>query len=422
MTNEELEQLEASEDSVSVNSHGMDLIHKEGLQIDPASPAEERLEKVKAARNALLEAAKPLLRVLSEMPRQLPEGDAVIHKFREVLDQEVRSFQTLCDKTSLRREHVLTARYCLCTAIDEAASSTSWGENGVWAQSSLAQRFHQDVKGGQKFFLLLGRLSAGPHEHANLLEVMYRILGLGFQGIYNGSTENRRELESLRHRLLTILRGVHEPVAPALSPSWQGAGTGKFKIMRSIPVWISASVLGLVLFSVFAWHKYWLVSGAEALQIEIAKISKITPLVKALRLSDLLKSEISAGLVSVTDSSHESRVVLKGDDVFLPARADVSPKVANLLNRLATEIAKVEASKVVVVGHSDSQPINSPQFPSNEVLSQKRAQSVSDYLSAHGVEKTRLSAVGKGDAAPIEDNQTIQGRARNRRVEILVTP
>ena len=114
MTNEELEQLEASEDSVSVNSHGMDLIHKEGLQIDPASPAEERLEKVKAARNALLEAAKPLLRVLSEMPRQLPEGDAVIHKFREVLDQEVRSFQTLCDKTSLRREHVLTARYCLC--------------------------------------------------------------------------------------------------------------------------------------------------------------------------------------------------------------------------------------------------------------------------------------------------------------------
>lgn len=422
MANEEPQQIEPSEDSFVALGGSTDSNTSSGFQIDPAFPLEERLEQVKAARNPLLEAAKPLLRVLSEMPHQLPDGEGVVSRFRDLLDQEVRSFQSLCDKTSLRREHALTARYCLCTAIDEAASSTPWGENGVWAQSSLAQRFHQDVKGGQKFFLLLGRLSAGPQEHADLLEVMYRILGLGFEGIYNGSPENRRELESLRHRLLTILRGVHEPVAPALSSSWQGAGIGKFKIMRSIPVWISASVLGLVLFSVFAWHKYWLSTGAEALQIEISKIPKITPAVKALRLSDLLKSEISAGRVSVTDTPHESRVVLKGDDVFSPAHADVSPKVADLLNRLATEISKVQASKVVVVGHSDSQPINTPQFPSNEVLSEKRAQSVSNYLSAHGVDKSRLSAVGKGDSSPIEDNETIQGRARNRRVEILVTP
>jgi type VI secretion system protein ImpK len=266
---------------------------------------------LKHARNPLLEASKPLLRVLSEMPAVLPEGDDVVNEFRDVLDQEVKSFQALCDKASMRREHVLTARYCLCTAIDEAASSTQWGQNGVWAESSLAQRFHQDIKGGEKFFLLLGRLSNGPQEHADLLEVMYRILGLGFQGVYSASAESRRELEALRHRILTILRSVHEPVDPALSPRWQGTGEGKFKILRSVPVWVSASVLSLVLFSVFAWHKYWLVNGAEALRVEIEQLSKLTPPLKALHLSELLKEEIATGLVSVTDGANESRVVLK---------------------------------------------------------------------------------------------------------------
>jgi type VI secretion system protein ImpK len=251
---------------------------------------------------------------------------------------------------------------------------------------------------------------------------MYRILGLGFQGIYSASAESRRELESLRHRLLTILRSVQEAVDPALSPRWQGAGVGKFKILRSVPVWVSASVLGLVLFSVFAWHKYWLTHDAETLRIEIEQISKLTPAIKVVRLSDVLRPEITAGLVSVTDGAKDSRVVFKGDEVFQPARADVSDKVFDTLNRLSVELAKLQVSKVVVVGYTDSQPIYTPQFPSNEVLSQKRAQSVVDYLAAQGVDKTRLQAIGKGDSDPVDDNQTAQGRARNRRVEILVTP
>jgi type VI secretion system protein ImpK len=96
--------------------------------------------------------------------------------------------------------------------------------------------------------------------------------------------------------------------------------------------------------------------------------------------------------------------------------------VFDTLNRLSVELAKLQVSKVVVVGYTDSQPIYTPQFPSNEVLSQKRAQSVVDYLAAQGVDKTRLQAIGKGDSDPVDDNQTAQGRARNRRVEILVTP
>ena len=97
------------------------------VHIDPEPDLLARLQRVREARNPLLEAALPLLRVLSEMPEKLPGTDGVVDEFRGVLDREVRNFQTLCDKASLRREHVLTARYCLCTAIDEAASSMPWG-------------------------------------------------------------------------------------------------------------------------------------------------------------------------------------------------------------------------------------------------------------------------------------------------------
>lgn len=388
--------------------------------IDPEPDVQARLERVRTAQNPLLEAARPLLRILSEMPEKLPEGFDVMEQFRAMLDREVRTFQTLCDKASLRREHAITARYCLCTAIDEAASSTLWGGNGVWAASSLAQRFHQDVKGGEKFFLLIGRLTATPEEHIDLLEVMYRILGLGFHGIYGATPESRRQLEVVRHRLLTVLNGARGPVEPALSPRWAGEAQGKLKLLRTIPVWTSASILGLILFAVFAWHKFWLLSDAAAVEAEIAQIARLAPPPpKQLRLAELLKDEIAAGRVTVTEGNSRSSVVFRGDDMFLPGQATVSPKVTPTLDRLAAEINKVPG-RVIVTGHSDGSPIHTAQFPSNQALSEKRAESVVAYLASRGVEAGRMQAAGKGDAEPLDSNATAAGRARNRRVEILV--
>lgn len=391
------------------------------VHIDPEPDLLARLQRVREARNPLLEAALPLLRVLSEMPETLPGSDAVVDEFRGVLDREVRNFQTLCDKASLRREHALTARYCLCTAIDEAASSMPWGSGGIWAASSLAQRFHQDVKGGEKFFLLIGRLAVSPEEHLNLLEVMYRILGLGFHGVYGQSPESRRQLESVRHRLLTILNSVREPVAPTLSPHWKGENAGRFKLLRSFPVWVSASVLGLALFSVFAWQKYVLLNQRALVESEIEQVAKLAPPpVQALRLAELLKDEIAAGRVSVRDEDKQSSVTFRGDDMFAPASAVVSQKVRPTLERLATELNKVSGA-VTITGHSDGQPIHTVEFPSNQALSEKRAASIADALAASGVDKSRLKVIGKGDSEPVADNATPQGRAQNRRVEIVVT-
>lgn len=396
--------------------------------IDPEPDVQVRLERVLKATNPLLEAARPLLRMLSDMPKSLPGGYEVLVELREALDREVRTFQTLCDKASLRREHVLSARYCLCTAIDEAALSTTWGE-GRWASSSLAQRFHQDVRGGEKFFLLIGRLQTSPAEHVHLLELMYRILGLGFEGIYGKSPESRRQLESVRHNLLGILSNLRDPVSPALSPHWQGEAAGKLKLMKNFPVWVSASLLGLLLLGIFAWAKYGLLTQRDQVVTEIAQIAALRPPTievakpinkPLLRLTELLKAEIAAGQVSVKETEKFSQVTLRGDSLFAMGKAETTDTLRPLIVRLGEEIAKV-SGEVLIIGHSDSQAIKSPEFPNNQVLSEKRAGSVAALLIEKGVDKSRVKVVGKGDSLPIASNSTSEGRAVNRRVEILVS-
>jgi len=76
--------------------------------------------------------------------------------------------------------------------------------------------------------------------------------------------------------------------------------------------------------------------------------------------------------------------------------------------------------KVTVLGYTDNVPIRSRAFASNDALSTERATQVLQMLQADGVPASRLEAVGKGEADPVADNSTAQGRAQNRRVQINV--
>jgi type VI secretion system protein ImpK len=78
---------------------------------------------------------------------------------------------------------------------------------------------------------------------------------------------------------------------------------------------------------------------------------------------------------------------------------------------------------VVVTGYTDNQPIRDRRFASNLALSQARAAAVKQALLAAGFDRTRaLSVAGRGDEQPVDTNRTAQGRAHNRRVEIVLFP
>jgi type VI secretion system protein ImpK len=402
--------------------------------LPPEVPLQERLAAVKAARNPLLDAAQPLLRVLADMPMELSAEE--METFHALLVREVTTFQSLGASAHLRHEHVIATSYALCTALDEAAHSTRWGgggsqgeqggDAGPWAARQLAAQFHGDTKGGDKVFLLVGRLAASPDEHVDLLEVLHRVLGLGFEGRFGAAANGRRQLESIRHRLLAMVVAARGEVPGELSANWRGARAGRLRAMRGVPVWVTASLLALCLVGLFIWYRQQLGHASADLAARIEAVAARRPVASAavsmpaLRLRQLLSREIARGLVAIEEDGAGSTLTFRGDEMFLPGQARLGARVLPVLDRVAGEIARVSGN-VRVVGHSDNRPIGTREFPDNEVLSAKRATAVAQVLEAAGVAPSRVRVEGRADTQPLEDNATAAGRARNRRVDIVVT-
>jgi type VI secretion system protein ImpK len=291
-----------------------------------------------------------------------------------------------------------------------------------WVTNGLATIFHEDRQGGDKIYLLIGRLMAEPQEHLDLLEVIYRILSLGFEGRYRYEADGRRKHDAVRQRLYNEIMSRRDPVPVALSPHWQSDAKGRRMSFYDFPVWITVVVLSLILLGMFSYYKFELLNRSAAVQKQIADIARITPppAPPALHLKELLKNEIAAGTVSVDEDAHHCSLIFRGGAMFPPGATAVKPSMGPLIAKIAGEIAKVPG-KVTVLGYTDSVPIRSRQFASNPELSEERATQVMQMLQAAGVPASRLEAVGKGDADPLGDNRTLQGRALNRRVEITVT-
>jgi type VI secretion system protein ImpK len=415
-------------------SPGFPAIHEAdtGLVFEAGPNHDTRLADVLLAveqnRNPFLEAGSVLLRSLAEMPKELnAEGLRGLHT---LLTQELQTYTRLCEQANLRRDHMLAVRYALCTALDEAISLKPWaggeaGNTGMWSTQALLNQFHGESQGGKTVFLLIGRLANAPDEHMPVLEVIHHLLSLGFMGDYRVQADGHRMIETIRHRLYTMVSAGREPVARELSPHWQGAGQGKFKLLRSIPVWVSASVLGLVLFGQFSWFKYQLLTKSSVVEKNIEGLAKLQPppqarkVVVNLNLATLLQAEIAQGRVKVDENDQRSLVVFKGDGMFAGGLDKLSPATLAILDKVAPALQQVGGT-VHVIGHTDNIPVATPEFPSNIVLSEKRAQSVLKVLQAKGVDAARLQAIGKGDTQPLDPANTDAARAANRRVEIEV--
>jgi type VI secretion system protein ImpK len=383
-----------------------------------------RLSEISNALNPLLAAARPLLCALAQMPGELDAG--FVGHYRTLLEREVHLFQTLCDQANLRREHVLAVRYCLCTALDEAANNTPWGGRGIWAGKSLLVTFHGESEGGIKLFQIIGRLAGSFQEHGDVLEIIYHLLGLGFEGRYSMRPDGRKQLDDIRQQLLTQLSQRRDPVTPVLSPGFQGAISGQLRKMRRVPVWLSSGIALLLMLSLFGLYSHRMTVLTETVQQRIDAVGEnLPPPVHRtvpegkLRLKTLLADEIVRGLLTVDEDEHHSRVIFRGDAMFVPGQKTVNALLRPVINKAALEIARVGGA-VTVTGHTDSQPIHSTAFPSNQVLSEKRAAEVAALLQSGGVPAKRITVTGKGDTVPMADNRSKTGRAQNRRVEILV--
>jgi chemotaxis protein MotB len=138
-----------------------------------------------------------------------------------------------------------------------------------------------------------------------------------------------------------------------------------------------------------------------------------------------LKKELAADKVHVSRLQDAIKYTVNSDLLFRPGSWEMSKQGQEVIAKLAPRLAPFQQSKVVVNGYTDNAPIGRALqrqgIPSNEVLSQKRAEAVMQYLISQGVKPDMISARGLGEADPIASNATAEGRTQNRRVELTLT-
>lgn len=110
-------------------------------------------------------------------------------------------------------------------------------------------------------------------------------------------------------------------------------------------------------------------------------------------------------------------IKFKEQVLFAYDRSDLNANAKTSLDKLRTTLLKYPETNITVIGHTDSK--GTKQY--NQTLSESRANSVANYTSQNGVDRNRLTAIGKGETDPIATNDTEEGSASNRRVEFVIT-
>lgn len=159
-------------------------------------------------------------------------------------------------------------------------------------------------------------------------------------------------------------------------------------------------------------------------QIQMEKL-KAVPSPEDLKLEESLKKELVDKDVQISRLKDQLKITVASEILFPSGSAELSQEGVDVLRKVARAANKTQ-DDVRVEGHTDTDPIApvlAQYYPTNWELSTARASVAVRTLEATGmVPAARLSAVGYGDSRPVTPNDTFEGKAKNRRVEIIFTP
>ena len=141
-------------------------------------------------------------------------------------------------------------------------------------------------------------------------------------------------------------------------------------------------------------------------------------------LSKQLSGELSADQAQITQLQNQLKVTMVNEILFPEGGWTLSAKGEQALAKIAPTLSNLPGQQIVVEGFTDNLPIGPDlrrRFPSNLELSSARADDVARFLTSKGVPTNSISAQGFGESRPVAPNDTPQGRAKNRRVEIVIS-
>jgi type VI secretion system protein ImpK len=390
----------------------------------PVSASVPSLDSIKGAgSSALTSAAAPLLALMSQL-RGLPSHGDVNALHQQVIVQ-IQKFEAEATAAGVSPMHVASARYALCTALDETVLGTPWGNQSIWSTHTLLTTFHQETWGGEKFFQILERIKLDPASNLDLLELLYLCLALGFEGKYKIQDRGAAQIASIQDELYRLIRQQRGEFEKQLSPNWRGVEDRRNPLARYVPLWVVAIILAAILLSVFIGFRMVLARSSQPIDATLARIglpdntqATTLSMPKAMRLKPLLAGPETEGLLIITEEGALTTITLQGDNLFASGSAKVNASFESVLAEIGQALNQVPGP-VHVYGHTDNVPIKSLKFQSNWDLSRDRAIDVAEIIAASMTVPTRLITQGVADTMAVAPNDSAQGRARNRRVEIV---
>lgn len=392
----------------------------------PDYPADAALSV--SQENPLLAAAAPLLNAIVQIRLAATHDDPA--SLRQQLVDEIRQFEARCKQSALPFDMIIGARYCLCSALDEAAAQTPWGTRGVWSGNGLLVTFHNESWGGEKVFQLLSRISQTPVQHLFLLEVIHYCLLLGYEGRYRAMDNGRIQRDAVRVRLAQLIkdtRGEHLPDATLLPQ--QPAGHNR--LWRApVPLWACVMLTAFVASLIWSGLNWRLGSRTEPVirsiwQIPLPEVDAAKRSVSSQSLLDLrqrLDDLIADRELDVADELNGSKVIIPADRLFAPGSTDLLPEGKAILARVAAAMDSLKGTIQVSV-FTDNQRDSASRFNTLYDASLAQARTLTNTLQ----QMMRLPghlwrSEGRGDSNPLLPNDSSENRAQNRRVEIVLFP
>lgn len=374
--------------------------------------------------NPLIEAAKPVFILVNAMRQTTSQlsTDSLINKFSILIN----NFEENAEKNGAKYDAIQAAKYCLCTFVDELAVRAGWADE-TWSKNSLLVSFYDETWGGERFFEIIQNLKQDPDKNIDLLELMYLCLQFGYKGKYQVLNSGELEIDKIKRDLLSLIHSKrpdqtvnlfkHDPIV---------TNTIQRKQQLTIPLWV-VGVLGAVVLGIGYFAMQWSLGddfNTASTKVNSLKLPAVAPkqqeTTNTIRLRPLLENEIARKLVSVEESPDRSTVTILGDGLFESGSAQIQNQYYPVLATVGQALDSVDG-QVVVTGYTDDKPIQSLNFPSNWHLSQGRADAVKEILLSYVKNGgTRIRSEGRGSTNPVAPNDTLENRAKNRRVEITL--
>jgi len=196
-----------------------------------------------------------------------------------------------------------------------------------------------------------------------------------------------------------------------------------------LPVWVVAAAGLAVASAAFLYYRLQLSRQAEPALAALSQVGTgeftaatpppVAPLATDKTLKILLSDLEQQGVLSVEEDGARATVTIAGSDLFASGSATINEQYGVVLQRIAEALNEVPGP-VLVVGHTDDQPIRSFKYQNNYELSADRAEAVVNELKVTLRESSRLRSTGVGSSQPrYQPPDTRENRARNRRVEIV---